>query len=210
MTTFRVPLLAPVGAFCFDVFMMPANPTLAQGITGVLLEIAKPFLFGSFSEVNGLESGTQLEEYHEGGRNQAQRKLLKHGRHPALSFKRGVTPNTDIWDWWYQTVHGKENPVRKNGVVILSDRGGIATQAGADLSPEARAFTNLLPFVSRIPIAIWYFRNGYPERVQGPRLDAKANEVAIETLEIAHEGLIRLGPGMLPGAAGQFAGAVGL
>ena len=33
------------------------------------------------------------------------------------------------------------------------------------------------------------FHNGFPAKWQGPDLDASKNEVAIETLEIAHEGL---------------------
>src|SRR5271157_1520908 len=43
--------------------------------------------------------------------------------------------------------------------------------------------------LTRLPIAIWSFSNGLPEKLQGPGLNAKSNEIAIETLEIAHEGL---------------------
>jgi phage tail-like protein len=35
----------------------------------------------------------------------------------------------------------------------------------------------------------WNFVRGWPAKWEGPALNAKANEVAIETLEIAHEGL---------------------
>jgi phage tail-like protein len=39
------------------------------------------------------------------------------------------------------------------------------------------------------PVLRWHFQEGWPVRWEGPALDAQANEVAIETLEIAHEGL---------------------
>jgi hypothetical protein len=38
-------------------------------------------------------------------------------------------------------------------------------------------------------LATWSFRNAYPVKWTGPELDATKNEVAIETLEIAFEGL---------------------
>jgi phage tail-like protein len=59
--------------------------------------------------------------------------------------------------------------------------------------------------MSRFPIAAWSFTNGVPEKLQGPALNAKTNEIAIETLEIAHEGLIRIGAAGIPGASGVVA-----
>jgi phage tail-like protein len=205
--TFRVPLLNPSPVFDFQVFMMDANPSPLGAVVGVVAQLAMPFLTGSFSEVSGIESGAEFEDYREGGRNVAPRKLFKGGKYPNLVFKRGVTPNTDIWDWYYANVYGKSDPIRKNGVLVLNDRGGAAS-GGA--SPEALAALSLIPFAAHVPIGIWFFKNAYVEKLQGPRLDAKANEIAIETMELVHEGLYRLGPGMLPGAAGAFAGAVGL
>ena len=43
----------------------------------------------------------------------------------------------------------------------------------------------------RNEVVRWNFRNGWPCKWEGHALNAKANEVAIETLEIAHEGLDR-------------------
>lgn len=37
----------------------------------------------------------------------------------------------------------------------------------------------------------WNFRNGWPSKIQGPHFNAHGSDVAIETLEIAHEGLQR-------------------
>jgi len=40
-----------------------------------------------------------------------------------------------------------------------------------------------------VRVAAWKFSNGFPVKWEGPDLDASGNEVAIETIEIAHEGL---------------------
>lgn len=38
-------------------------------------------------------------------------------------------------------------------------------------------------------VATWVFDRGLPARISGPRLDAKTGDIAIEELQIAHEGL---------------------
>ena len=47
----------------------------------------------------------------------------------------------------------------------------------------------VLPDAGRAPVVRWIFREGWPAKWEGPTLKATGNEVAIETLEIAHEGL---------------------
>ncbi|MBV8136018.1 MAG: phage tail protein, partial [Deltaproteobacteria bacterium] len=44
----------------------------------------------------------------------------------------------------------------------------------------------------------WFFTNALPERLVGPGLNARSNEIAIETLELSHEGLLRLPVANLP------------
>jgi phage tail-like protein len=39
------------------------------------------------------------------------------------------------------------------------------------------------------PVARFQFREGWPAKWEGPKFNARSSEVAIETLEIAHEGL---------------------
>ena len=66
-----------------------------------------------------------------------------------------------------------------------------------------------LPGVDRLPVAAWFFSNGLPEKLQGPALNAKGNEIAVETLEIAHERLVRVGPSLIPGVGAPLS-AVGV
>jgi phage tail-like protein len=41
----------------------------------------------------------------------------------------------------------------------------------------------------RNPVLVWKFKRGWPCKYEGPYLNAKTSEIAIETLEISHEGL---------------------
>jgi phage tail-like protein len=201
-----MPVLNPVPVFDFNVFMMDAKPDSSFGLTdlpGAAVGLAKSALFGSFAEASGLNAEMEIEEYREGGNNTGPHKFIKWGRYPNLVFQRGVTPNTDIWDWYYAVLYRSRNPVRKNGIVVLTDRGsGVSALAGGPTSLG-------LPGLDRAPVAIWFFRNALPERLHGPQLNAKSNEIAIETLELAHEGLYRLGPAVIPGVGDALA-SVGL
>jgi phage tail-like protein len=194
-----MPLTNPVPVFSFTVILTdvapPGGPADAlSGLGGLAVSVAKAVLTGSFSEVSGLNAEFDTEEYREGGRNNAPLKFVKWGKYPNIVFKRGVTFNTDLWDWYHQVLYGSDAPLRKNGIIMLTDRGGGP-------SSLAGGPTGLgLPVIDKLPVAVWMFSNGLPEKLQGPGLNAKTNEIAVETLEIAHEGLIRVGPSMVPGA----------
>jgi phage tail-like protein len=199
-----MPAVNPSPSFNFEVYMFDSASAGGDARTvfgSVVADLGKTIVFGQFSEVNGLSQEMEVEEYREGGRNTAPHKFLKYGKYPLLTLKRGVTFNTELADWHYQVVHGSGAPRRRDGVVILYDRGG-AVPGGSQLPIN-------IPGLDRTPIGIWFFRKGLPEKVQGPNLNAKSNEIAVETLEIAHEGILRVGLGMIPGAGDAFA-AVGL
>jgi phage tail-like protein len=198
------PLTNPVPVFDFNVYMMDAgDSSLAVDALSFAAGVGKSALFGAFAEASGLNAELETEEYREGGRNTGPHVFVTRGKYPSLVFRRGVTMNADIWDWYYQVLHKTKNPVRKNGLVILTDRGsGASALAGGPTSLG-------LPGLDRLPVAIWYFRNALPQKLQGPGLNAKSNEIAIETLELAHEGLYRFGPSMVPGI-GDALDALGL
>ena len=53
-----------------------------------------------------------------------------------------------------------------------------------------------------IPHNLWTFKRGFPVKFEGPTMKGAGNEVAIESLEIAHEGLwqlsiLKLGAGVV-------------
>jgi phage tail-like protein len=137
---------------------------------------------GGFSECTGIEMSLKVEDYNEGGRNGTVLKFPTRVSWSNLTFKKGVGAGTTLWDWHYGFVEGRGR--RRDGVIVL-----------------------LTPL--RVPNNIWYFRRGLPLKYSGPSLNATQNNVAIESIEIAHEGLYQV-PGVGAGAAiaGTAAGAV--
>jgi phage tail-like protein len=117
----------------------------------------------AFSEVSGLESDTAVIEYRAGNENVV-RKLPGLTKFGNVILRRGVTQDADLWNWRKSVVDG--NIDRRNGSIVLLDD-------------------------KRNEVVRWNFRSGWICKWEGPTLNAKANEVAIETIEIAHEGLER-------------------
>jgi phage tail-like protein len=117
---------------------------------------------GAFSEVSGLDTETDPIEYREGSEDITVRKLPGLRKYPNITLKRGFTKDRGLWDWRKTVMDGKTQ--RKSGSIVLLN--------------EARE-----------EALRWNFREGWPCKLQGPPLNAKTNEVAIETLEICHEGL---------------------
>jgi phage tail-like protein len=83
-------------------------------------------------------------------------------RNRKISFKEGVTNDAELWGWRKKSIDGTIE--RKKVSIVLCDDTG---------KEKVR----------------WNFVGGWPTKWTGPTFNATANEVAIETLEIAHEGL---------------------
>jgi phage tail-like protein len=158
----------------------------ASSLVSAAVSFGGSLLFGAFSEAQGIDADIEIETYQEGGLNSRQHRFFKHTKYQNLVFKKGVTNSAAIWDWHNQVISNNQI-VRKSGLVVLYERNGLGV-VGAGL-----------PFLDRTPVAVWMFTNGLPERVHGPQLNARGNEIAIETLEISHEGLQRLSLSMIPG-----------
>jgi phage tail-like protein len=117
---------------------------------------------GSFSEASGLEVDIQPIEYRNGSEDITVRKLPGLKKFPNIVLKRGLIGDPGLWNWIQAAMDGKV--VRAEGAVILLDE-------------------------NKQEVMRWNFRRGWPCKWTGPGLNAKNNEVAMETLEICHEGL---------------------
>lgn len=115
-----------------------------------------------FSECSGLSSESDVIEYRNGDEPATMRKLVGHIKYPKITCKRGCTKDKSLWNWRKETMDGKTK--RKGGSIVLRDEAG----------QEALR---------------WNFREAWLSKYDGPTLNAKGNEVAIETIEITHEGL---------------------
>ncbi len=129
-----------------------------------LVEI-EGLLVGGFSEVSGLESSIEVKEHREGGLNGYIHQLPGRATFPNLVLVHGLTSIDSLWNWYYDITRGIIE--RKNGTIMLLDR-------------------------QRLPVMWWDFRRAYPVKWVGPKFNASgATEVAVEQIELAHQGLVK-------------------
>ena len=124
---------------------------------------------GYFAECSGLGSEHEVIEH---------KVVDDHGREIIMkipgrlkwenvSLKRGITNNMDIWDWRKMVEDGDVVSARSNGSIVMFDQ-----QLGE--------------------VGRWNFENAWPVKVTGPQVKSDSNEIGIEELSIAHEGLWRV------------------
>jgi len=121
-----------------------------------------------FTEVTGLDFETEVIEYREGNMKQYN-KLKQPGltKYTNVTLKRGTfLGDFDYYKWWKETYffQEKSQTFRTNVTIQLMDE-------------------------QHNPIITWTLANAWPTKIQSTDLKADANEVAIESMELAHEGL---------------------
>ncbi|MGC5328277.1 phage tail protein [Brevibacillus sp. SYSU BS000544] len=119
---------------------------------------------GGFSEITGLQTETETEEYREGGLNEYLHKLPKSSKYSNVVLKRGLTDSSVLWNWYRKVVSGSME--RKNGSIILLDHAG---------NEKWR----------------WNFSQAFPVKWIGPELKADSSTISVETLELAHHGFTK-------------------
>jgi phage tail-like protein len=118
---------------------------------------------GGFSECSGLEVSVGVIEYREGtDKPNTVRKLPGLIKYSSIVLKRGVTQDKSLWNWIKRVVDGDVQ--RANGSIALLD-------------------------AARNEVLRWNFREGWPSKWEGPALNGKSSDIAIETLVIEHEGI---------------------
>lgn len=119
----------------------------------------------AFTEVSGLTMEVAVIEYREGSSpEQSVRKLPGLRKFSNIILKRGIQKADNDFFNWINTV--QSNAVQRRDMVI-------------ELLNEAHE-----------PVAAWKVRNAWPCKYEVGALNACANEVLIETLELAHEGFV--------------------
>jgi len=123
----------------------------------------------AFKECSGPSLEMQVFEYEEGGMNGYIRKLPGRWKVGNMTLKRGISKNDKLWKWCQDTlkaaVSGKWDLQPQNVSVVLCDAAGQ-------------------------PVMSWEFSGAYPVKWTAPTFKADENAVAIEELELAHEGLV--------------------
>ncbi len=135
-----------------------------------LVEWGNDFRIG-FTEVSGLDFETEVIEYREGN-SKKYNKTKQPGltKYANITMKRGTFEGDfDFFTEWQKTYYFQEG----------NETGSL----------YRRSVTIKLLNENHEPIITWILENAWPSKVQSTDLKADANEVAIETMELVHEGL---------------------
>lgn len=117
-----------------------------------------------FTEISGLTQENQAIEYRDGSFPEySSIKMPGLRKFNNITLKRGIFKSDNDFFNWLNTV--KLNTVERRDLII-----------------------NLLNEQHQ-PVMVWKVHNAFPVKVEGPQLKASGNEVAIESIELAHEGL---------------------
>jgi phage tail-like protein len=114
-----------------------------------------------FRSVSGLSMEVEVVEFREGGSNDVH-KLPGRVKYPNLVLKQGFSGASELQKWAFRIAAGQFE--HKNATIVISDQKGQV-------------------------VARYTLTNAFPAKWEGPDFDASSNEIAIETIEIAHEGL---------------------
>lgn len=145
-----------------------------------LVEI-EGLVVGGFQEVTGLQVETEVEDYREGGMNEYVHRLAGPTKYPQnLVLKKGLTDVEALWKWHQRVVRGTIK--RRNGSIYLLDRAGL-------------------------PAMWWNFTGAYPVKWAGPDFRAEQGAVAVEQVELVHQGISKPMLSSLLSAARGVAGA---
>jgi phage tail-like protein len=119
-----------------------------------------------FNEVSGLSFESEIETFREGGANAHVRQLAGPFKSSGnLTLKRGLTGNK-LWTWYQEAMSGQQ--CRKPQIMIT-----LQNYAGEDVADWQ-----------------WVFKDVYPAKWTGPQFRAGTAEIAFETIELIHRGLL--------------------
>lgn len=134
-----------------------------------------------FSEVSGADISVEVIEYREGNEvRTTPRKLAGLTKYGNITLKWGVIGSFEMMDWIHSVA--SDNTSGPTGIVRKKITIKLLTDAGED-GPS------------------WEVINAWPVHYTAPSLDGKGNAVAIESLEICHEGVNRVVSSALNSAA---------
>ena len=117
-----------------------------------------------FVSVSGLGSEVDVVEEREGTDPRHSHKVAGATHTENLVLRWPSDDNTELTDWHQRILEGQ--PDRRNVSIVLLDETG-----------SARIRWNI--------VAAW------PAKWDGPSLNAESNDIAIETIELTHEGITR-------------------
>jgi phage tail-like protein len=121
---------------------------------------------GGFTEVSGLTTDTDAIDYREGADPVLNvRKLPGMRKYTNVVLKRGYTKDKTLWEWRKKIINGQTE--RRSADIVLFDE-------------------------TRTEVVRWRIREAWISKWESGPFNAKTNDVALETVELVHEGLERV------------------
>ena len=120
---------------------------------------------GGFSEVTGFDASIDVIEYREGDMTQTPLKIPGLKKYANITLKQGLVDSMVLYEWM---------------------------TAGLEGDVERKTLTITLLDIAGSPAASWQIINAWPVKYTAPDFNATSSAVAIESLEIAHEGMTRV------------------
>jgi phage tail-like protein len=152
----------PLPGYNFVVVLDPGDFKIPTSTADLVPLIA----LGQFQEVKGLGADLEVMSYPEGGLNDFAHQLAVRHTWTRITLKRGVVRDPGLY-FWYTAGLTQTLGARRNGAITM-------------LTPRGT------------PAIIWNFFDAIATKWVGPDLSAMQNAVAVESIEIAHQGLIQL------------------
>lgn len=117
-----------------------------------------------FTEVSGLTVELQSIDYREGNASEYQvTKMPGIPQYSNITLKRGIFRGDNEFFQWLNTVSMNQIDRRDLTISLLNEE--------------------------HEPVTVWKVKEAWPCKVDGPSLNSTGNEVAVETIELCHEGL---------------------
>ena len=119
---------------------------------------------GAFQEVSGLDMEAQVIEYRHGNsKDFSTIKMPGIKKYSNVTLKKGVFKDDKLYWEWFNKI--KMNTIERQPVTI-----SLLDETGS-------------------PVQTWTLKNAWPTKITGTDFKSDGNEPAVETLEIAHEGV---------------------
>jgi len=117
-----------------------------------------------FTKVSGLDITTEVIEYRDGASPEYSKvKMPGQRKFSNITMKRGTFKGDNEFYSWFNTVNLNQIERRNLTISLLNE--------------------------NHEPVVVWKVKNAWPTKVTPTDLKADGNEVALESLELAHEGL---------------------
>jgi len=128
---------------------------------------------GIFTEVSGLSAHIETKTYSEGGVNEYEHILPGPIKYGNITLTMGIVDGNELWHWFQGIATVGPTPIMRRNISIVLRQGNSNSLLGGEVKR-------------------WNLLWAYPVKWTGPDLKAGRQEVAVQSLELAHQGIFSI------------------